>query len=398
MQILEFEEEIKTLKDKNRYRSLRKVTQNKGPLISMGSKAYINFSSNNYLGLAQDIRVKWAAVRATLKYGSGSGASRLISGNTSLHESLEEAISKWKGTEGALVYPTGYMANLGAISALMNSDDLIVLDRLNHASIVEACRVAQSKLWVYPHQDMNRLEEILKNGSDKNFRKKWVITETLFSMDGDIAPLPLLLALCERHGAHLMIDEAHATGVLGEKGRGALEYFGLDPNRVAVIMGTFSKALGSLGGFIAGKESLIDYLRNQSKSFIYTTALPAGACAASLKAIQILEKNSDKVKSLRKNVEYFYKGLNHIGLKMPEDQTPIYPWIVGGDEETLRASEVLMKGGVYAPAIRPPTVPEGEGRIRFSLMANHTNKHLDRVLKVLNFAKQNSEFRIQNSE
>ncbi len=372
------------LQTKNRFREFQTITATSGAFIYLENKKLINFGSNNYLGLAQNFQVKLASIINTWRFGSGSGASRLISGNTIIHEALEHAIASLKGSETALVYPTGYMANLGAISTLIGQDDVVILDHLNHASIVDACLLSKAKIWVYPHKDVQRLDEVLENTKKRNFRRKWVITESLFSMDGDIAPLPEILKICENHQALLMIDEAHATGVLGENGRGALEYFGIDPKKVPIMMGTLSKALGSLGGFIAGEKELIDYLRNRSKTFIYTTGLPTSVCSGALKAIQLITKSNQWVEKLKANIDYFYNGLKKAGIDCPKDKTPIIPIITEIEINTMKASQKLKEEGFFVPGIRPPTVPEGEGRLRISLMATHTKEQLDGVLEAIN--------------
>ncbi|MBI3278177.1 MAG: 8-amino-7-oxononanoate synthase [Chlamydiae bacterium] len=381
-------EELNILKGKNRYRSFKTVEKISGPIVRINGKKLINFASNNYLGLAHRFSVRWAALRATWQFGTGAGASRLVSGHTVFHEALEDALAKFKGVEAVLLYPTGYMANLGAISTLIGPDDLIILDRFNHASIIEAAQLSRAKIWVYPHRDVKRLEEILKKAESQNFKNKWVITETLFSMDGDIAPLKEILNLCQKYNAHLMIDEAHATGVLGKTGKGALEHFSINPREVDVVMGTLSKALGSLGGFIGGKRETIDYLRNKSKSFIYTTALPAGVCASALKALEMIQGKNSPLQFLRKNTEYFFEGLKKRGLESSGEFTPIIPIIIGDDRATLAVEDFLKEQGTFAPAIRPPTVPEGKGRIRLSLMASHTQKHLDQVLEIIGKIKK----------
>jgi 8-amino-7-oxononanoate synthase len=383
-----FDEEIKILKIKGRYRSLRMLSSISGPEIIIDGKKLINFASNNYLGLSQSLSVKREAAKALWRFGAGAGASRLVSGTTVFHERLENAIAEFKGTEAALVYSTGYMANLGAISTLIGEEDLIILDHFNHASIVEAARLSKAKIWVYPHADVQRLNEILKNASERSFRRKWVITETLFSMDGDIAPLPEISEICRKYKAFLMIDEAHATGVLGDRGRGAMEYFSMTADCVDIMIGTLSKALGSLGGFVAAKRNWIEYLCNESKSFIYTTALSAGCCAAALKAIEILQKKNTLIRKLQENISYFLNGLKTLNFELPKNPTSIIPIIIGDDFKVVKAAEVLEEFGIFAPAIRPPTVPEGQGRIRFSLMSNHKMKHLDKALEALNKLKQ----------
>lgn len=377
------EEEINKIKEKGRYRTLKTIQSISGPVLRIGNRKYLNFSSNNYLGLSQDFRVKWAAIQAILKYGSGSGASRLISGNMQIHEELERAIARFKGTETAIVFSTGYMANLGVITAIAGSEDVIILDRLNHASIIEASRLSKAKILVYPHNDVSRLEEILKSNIEKKYRRNIVITESLFSMDGDIAPIPQLLQVCKRYGAIFMIDEAHATGVLGENGQGALEHYSINPIEVDIVMGTLSKALGSLGGYVGGRGKLMELIINQSKPFIYTTGLAPAPCGAAIKAIKLLSEKSHHLNTLKRNTDYFYQEMEINGFEMPKDRTPIIPIAIGEDEKTMKASEFLFKQGIYAPGIRPPTVPEGEGRLRISLSAMHQEEHIDVLLKNL---------------
>ncbi|MBU1866982.1 MAG: 8-amino-7-oxononanoate synthase, partial [Candidatus Margulisbacteria bacterium] len=298
--MLEFiDQELEALKQTGLYRSFKTVTNSTGRLIEIDGKKLLNFCSNNYLGLANHPLVIAAANTATSEFGFGAGASRLISGNTLLHEKLEKKLAAFKGREEALVFSTGYLANLGVISALTGENDTIIIDRLNHASIIDACRLSKARLQVYKHRDLASLEAVLKRSA--KCQKRLIVTDSIFSMDGDLAPLPEILSLAKKYDAVTMIDEAHATGTIGPRGQGLEEYYNLK-GQVDIIMGTLSKALGSLGGFIAGEAKLIDHLRNKARSFIYTTALPPSACAAALAALEVIEAEPERKKRLQQNI------------------------------------------------------------------------------------------------
>lgn len=344
----------------------------------MDGKRVVMLSSNNYLGLANHPRLKKASIDATLVYGTGSGASRLISGNMEIHQTLEKELALFKGTERALLFNSGYQANIGAISALAGEGDLILSDKLNHASIVDGCRLSRAEVRIYEHLNMDSLERILKRSS--RFKKRLILTDSVFSMDGDIAPLPDIVDLAEKYSALLMVDDAHGTGVLGEKGKGAIEHFGLW-GKVAIQMGTLSKALGSFGAYIAGSRDLIDYLVNKARSFIYTTALPPSVCVSSLAALKILEEKPELVSQLKKNAVYFREGMNGLGYSIPDGETPIIPLILGNPDTTMGVAQSLFDEGVYVQGIRPPTVPDGTSRLRITMMATHTKKELDLSLR-----------------
>ncbi len=342
-------------------------------------KKQIIFCSNDYLGLAKHSEVKARAIAAIKEFGFGAGASRLISGNTILHEELEKRIAKFKKREAAIVFPTGYMANMGAITALVDENDTVIIDRLDHASIIDACRLSKAKLQVYKHRDMVSLAAILKRS--QKYNKRLIITDSLFSMDGDLAPLPEIIKLAKEYDAMTMIDEAHATGVLGQTGRGAEEHFGL-AGEIDVVMGTFSKALGSLGSFIAGSRELIDYLRNIARSFIYTTALPPAACAASLAALEIIETDPELLRNLRMNSRFLRELLGNRDVQS-QVSTPILPIIIGDAGKTMEISRKLFDRGLFVSGIRPPTVPAGESRLRITVSAQHSKEEIECLVSSL---------------
>jgi len=378
------------------------VESGQGPHVRINGTDYLCFCSNNYLGLAGHPELAQAAKAAADKYGTGSGASRLVSGTMTVHRELELAIARFKGAEAAVVFPTGYMANVGTIQALVGRDDTVYCDRLDHASIFDGCRLSGATLRVYPHKDVDRLRTLLDR---KRGGTALVVTDTVFSMDGDLAPLPDLAEVCWRHGAMLMIDEAHATGVLGKSGRGAAEHFGIGPRpagpqsvgpgglpRVGrgflpaenmIVMGTLSKAVGSLGGYVAGSRDLIDLLVNKARSFIYTTALPPAVCAVSLAGLRIIEEEPERRAALWARTRQLHEGLRERGFDIGATETPITPVIVGESQAAVDLSKKLFEAGILAPAIRPPTVPDGTARIRLVPMATHTAEDIQRVLTAL---------------
>ncbi len=371
--------EIESLKKKGLFREMVCVDGMQGPVVSAEGRELLLFSSNNYLGLASHPEVIQAQTDAVKKYGTGACASRLISGNMHLHEKLEKRIAEFKNTESAIVFPTGYMANLGVISALMSGDDLVLCDKLNHASIIDGIKLSGAKLRVYPHKNLDRLDSILKKS--KSLKKKLIVSDGVFSMDGDIAPVRELIRIAKKYGAMLMIDDAHATGVLGSHGRGSCEYHGYKEG-VDINMGTLSKALGNLGGFIAGKRSLIEYIRNKARSFIYTTALPPAILGGSVKAVDIAERGMALRKKLWSNVKNLKEGLISLGFNIMGSQTQIIPVWLGNAEKTMMTSKFLLREGILAPGIRPPTVAKTGCRIRLSVMATHKDEHIRRLIDV----------------
>ena len=397
-----FSDGLKKLINDNLLRIIRdRESGSTASRIIIDGEEYINFSSNDYLGLADHPLIIEAAKRAIAKYGFGGGGSRLLSGGTGLHRELEKMIAELKGTDSALLFNSGYTANISAIPAIADEGDVIFSDELNHASIVDGCRLSKAKKVIYKHGDINHLSELIKK---ENGNKKVVITDTVFSMDGDIAPLKDIYELCcflnsklsTPNSILLYIDDAHGTGVLG-KGHGALAHFNIKPEPFITQMGTFSKALGSYGAFIAAQKDVIDWLINTARGFIYSTALPACVIAASIEALRILEGESALLGKLRQNRKRLFKGIGDLGFDTLKSETPIIPIIPpypplakGGEgglsdvETTMKFSEHLMKNHIYAPAIRPPTVKTP--RIRFTVTAAHTEKDIDKLLEALSTA------------
>lgn len=383
------QQELEELKKLGLYRETKRIDTIQGPEVIIDGKKVILLSSNNYLGLASHPEVIKAQAQALGKFGAGACASRLVSGNMSLHEELEERIAAFKGTEGAIVFPTGYMTNVGTISAVSGEKDLIVCDKLNHASIIDGARLSGATLRAYPHKNMERLKDILKKAV--SYRRKIIISDGIFSMDGDIASLPELIGLAERFDAILMLDDAHATGVLGKTGRGTCEHYGIKKG-VHIQMGTLSKAIGNLGGFIAGSRPLVDYIRNKSRSFIYSTALPPAILGGSIKAIDIAEKDSGLREKLWANIRKFRSALKKLDFNIMGSETQIVPIYIKDATATMKAAEFLFKNNIFAPGIRPPTVPKAKCRIRTSLMATHTEGHIDNVVGVFRRLKNERFF------
>jgi glycine C-acetyltransferase/8-amino-7-oxononanoate synthase len=372
--------ELKKIKESGLYRKLNILEGAQGPHVKIKGRTYISFCSNNYLGLANHPEVVKAVKDAVGKYGWGAGASRLVSGNTELHQALEDEISKFKRKEAAIVFPTGYMANIGTICSLVSSGDLVICDKLNHASIIDGCRLSGATFRVYPHRDVGKLENILKKS--KGYPRKLIVTDTVFSMDGDLVPLPDIVRIAHEYNAMVMVDEAHGTGVFGENGRGVVEHFNLD-KKVNIIMGTLSKAVGSLGGFVTGNSDLISYLRNKARTFMYTTALPPAVCAASIAGIKLIQRDRSLRESLWRNVHYVKERLKLLNLNVTSLESPIIPIIIGNAKKAVEVSGFLFESGILIPAIRPPTVPDESSRLRVTIMATHTRADLDKLLDVL---------------
>jgi len=350
----------------------------------MSGKEVLLLCSNNYLGLAEHPALAQAAHDALERYGAGSGASRLISGNMDLHEELEHRIAGFKGTEAAILFNSGYAANTGAIPAIAEDRDVILSDELNHASIIDGCRLSRARTVVYRHRDPDHVESLLKEHAA--CRRKLIVTDGVFSMDGDIAPLPDLALLAERYDAMLMVDDAHGTGVLGKRGRGTVEHFGME-GRVHIQMGTLGKALGSFGAYVAGDRGLITYLFNSSRSYIFSTSLPPAVCAASIAALDIVDQEPWRRDRLWQNRERLANGLVSKGISLGASSTPIIPVLLGGAERTLTAAAELFAAGVFATAIRPPSVPDGSSRIRTTVMATHSDQDIDKALAVFGMLK-----------
>ena len=344
--------------------------------VKRNNQEFIMMASNNYLGLTHDLRVQQAAKYAVEQYGTGSGGARLTSGTFPLFNELELGIADFKHTEQALVFNTGYMANVGTITALMNKNSIIISDELNHASIIDGCRLSGARIERYNHKDIEHAEHILKNYKSSH---KMIITDGVFSMDGDIAPLDKLYELGKEYNALLMVDDAHSTGVLGN-GRGTAHHFGLTD--VDVQLGTLSKALGSVGGYVAGRKELIEYLANYSRSFIFSTALSPADIGAALEALTIVKNEPLVVEQLNENTAYMANKLQSMGIEC-DDETPIFPIIVGDNERALSLAHELEARGIIITAIRPPTVPVGESRLRMTVTAAHSQEQLDYVANTL---------------
>lgn len=344
--------------------------------VKRNNQEFIMMASNNYLGLTHDLRVQQAAKYAVEQYGTGSGGARLTSGTFPLFNELELGIADFKHTEQALVFNTGYMANVGTITALMNKNSIIISDELNHASIIDGCRLSGARIERYNHKDIEHAEHILKNYKSSH---KMIITDGVFSMDGDIAPLDKLYELGKEYNALLMVDDAHSTGVLGN-GRGTAHHFGLTD--VDVQLGTLSKALGSVGGYVAGRKELIEYLVNYSRSFIFSTALSPADIGAALEALTIVKNEPLVVEQLNENTAYMANKLQSMGVEC-DGETPIFPIIVGDNERALSLAYELELRGIIITAIRPPTVPVGESRLRMTVTAAHSQEQLDYVANTL---------------
>jgi 8-amino-7-oxononanoate synthase len=377
------EEELKLIRDKKLFRILTELQTGQSPEIVIEGKRYILLGSNNYLGLTTDPRVKEAALKALEKYGTGSGGSRLVSGSTDLHRELEERIAAFKKTEAAILFSSGYLANIGAISALVGPGDVIYSDELNHASIIDGCRLSHAEIKIYRHCDIEHLNSLLTRNRSRN--KRLILTDTVFSMDGDLAPLPDLVEISEKYGCMLMIDEAHAAGVLGKRGSGATEHFGVE-DRVPIVMGTLSKAIGSLGGYVAGSRRLIDFLRNRARTYIFDTSLPASSLAASLAAIDVIEFEPERREYLWRLINGFKSGLEKIGLEILPSHSAVIPVLIGEAQPTLDFARLLRENGVFTPAVRPPSVPPGKCRIRATLMATHKEEHIGLALRAFKTA------------
>ena len=378
-------DELKELEKSGLYRRLRTITSNQEARVSIGGKEYVSFSSNNYLGLANHPKVKEAAINAIEQYGCGAGASRLIVGTMELHDRLEKRIAQFEGKPASILFCSGYVANVGTITSLVGEGDAIIVDRLNHASIIDAARLSGAKLLVYPHKNVAKLEQILE--SYKKYKRKLIVTDAVFSMDGDFAPLKEIVALAKKHKAMTMIDEAHATGVIGESGRGVAEHLNVFKD-IDIIMGTLSKAIGSLGGYVVGSRKLIEYLQNKARSFIYTTALPPAVCAASIAAFDIIETQASIRDRFWQRVNLLKKGLKDIGFDTMGTESHIIPIYIGDAETAMEFSRYLYKNSILVPAIRFPTVPKGTARLRVTVIATHTRRDINRLITVLEEAKK----------
>lgn len=373
-------ESLGQIEDAGLWRELREIESAQDPSVVLRGREVLLFCSNNYLGLANHPEVVEASREATARYGASAGSSRLISGHMAPHRELEEHIANWKRTEASLAFSTGYQANIGAINSLVGPGDVVVSDELNHASIIDATRLSRADVAIFRHNDMNQLEERLREHAGA--RRALIVTEAVFSMDGDAAPLADIVALAKRYGAWTMVDEAHSAGVFGKQGAGLADELGL-VDAIDIHVGTLGKALGSFGAYVAGSRALVDLLINRARSFIFTTGLPPSAVAAASAAIHICEREPERAEGLRRRVRQLGATLRAAGLDVPEAQSQILPVQIGEASRTVAAMRKLLEDGVYVAAIRPPTVPDGTSRLRLSVMATHSDAQLDRVAQVL---------------
>ena len=362
------------------YPFFKELESEQAPEITIKGKKFIMFGSNNYLGLANDPRMKQASIDAVKKFGTGVAGSRFLNGNTVLHRELEHKLAAFKGREAALIYATGYQMNLGVISALVGKGDFAVIDKLDHASILDGCRLSQGELRRFKHNNPADLDRILKEIGPRH--GKLVIVDGVFSMEGDICPLPEIVKVVKKHGARLMVDDAHASGVMGKRGHGTSEHFGLGPKDIDLVVGTCSKAFASVGGFAAGNEDIIHYLQHVSRSMIFSAALPPSSVAAISKAIDIIDAEPQRIQRLWDNSKYLMARFKAMGLNTGETKTPIIPVIIGDDEKTFTLWRMLYDNGLFTNPVVSPAVPPKRALIRIVATATHTREQLDRALVI----------------
>ena len=373
---------LEELRDRGLYRRLRLVSGPQGPRVLLDGRSVLLLCSNNYLGLADHPRVRHAAAEAAMRWGAGAGASRLISGNMQPHRRLEERLAEFKGYEAALLFGSGYLANTGTIAALVGRGEVVFSDELNHASIIDGCRLSRAETFVYAHGDLEHLAWGLREAGG---RGSLIVTDGVFSMDGDVAPLEGLLGLARRHGCRLMVDEAHATGALGPGGRGSVAAAGLS-GEVDLVVGTLGKALGSYGAYACASRETVDYLVNAARTFVFSTALPPPVLAAADAALELLAAGPHRVERLQDNAATLRAALAEEGLPVGESETQIVPVPLGDAERAMELCERALGRGVFAQGIRPPTVPEGSSRLRFTVMATHRRGELRRAAKLVGAA------------
>lgn len=381
-------DQLDELKQKGTYFKLRVLEDEQAAVCTYDGQKVINLASNNYLGLTTHPKLREAALAATKKYGVGSGAVRTIAGTMALHMQLEEKIAKFKHVEAAVVFQSGFTANAGTVSAVLGKEDFIISDELNHASIIDGARLSRAKVKVFRHKDVAHAEEQLKSVQNEPGRKL-IITDGVFSMDGDIAPLPALCDLAEKYGAIMMVDDAHASGVLGKdySGKGSVDHFGMH-GRVDIQVGTLSKAIGALGGYVCGTRDLIEFLYHRGRPFLFSTSHPPSVAATCIAAFEVLEQERDRIKRMWDNTAFFKKELGTLGFDIggkttPKSETPITPIITGEGRLAMEFSRELFKEGVMATGIAFPTVPEGKARIRTIVTATHTQDELEQALETL---------------
>lgn len=376
--------ELAAIREENLLRALQRVDSPQGARIRWQGRELLNFSSNDYLGLANHPALKEAAKRAIDEFGAGSGASRLICGSLGVHHELENALADFKGTQAALTFSSGFATALGVLSALLTKEDALIIDKLAHASIVDGARLCGAQLRIFAHNDLNDLEQMLKWADARGKGRKIIATESVFSMDGDLAPLREIVELKERHGAWLLLDEAHATGLFGQRRRGLAEAFDLS-NHVEISMGTLGKALGSAGGFVCGSRALIDVLINRARSFIFSTAPPPAQSGAALAAVRLVQsqEGEDRRALLWSQVDQVKNGLLASPWPPPVVRSPIIPLMIGEEARAVEVAANLREGGVFIPAVRYPTVRRGAARLRLTVTAGHTSPDIAELLQVL---------------
>jgi glycine C-acetyltransferase len=375
------QDNLNELKNKGLYNEINTVQGANGPVIIIGGKRLINLSSNNYLGLANNPRLIEASIRATREYGAGAGAVRTINGTLTIHDELEKKLAEFKHTEAAIAFQSGFNCNMGAISAVMGKRDAILSDALNHASIIDGCRLSGAKIIRFEHADMEDLRKKTKEAKESGlYEKLMVITDGVFSMDGDIAKLPEIVKIAEEFDIITYVDDAHGSGVLG-KGAGTVKHFGLS-DKIDFQIGTLSKAIGAVGGYVAGSKELIDWLKVRARPFLFSTALTPGAAGACIEAINILSESTELNDRLWENSNYFKNGLESLGFNIGQSETPITPCIIGDETKTQLFSRRLFDEGIYAKSIVFPTVPLGTGRVRNMPTAAHSREHLDTAIEI----------------
>ena len=378
--------QLDDLKQRGTYFKLRVLDDVQGPVCTYDGKKVINLASNNYLGLCDHPKLREAAIDAAKKFGVGSGAVRTIAGTMKIHMDLEEKIARFKNVEACVVFQSGFTANAGTVSSILSKEDFIISDELNHASIIDGARLSRAKIKVFRHKDVAHAEELLKEIQNEPGHKL-IITDGVFSMDGDIGPVDKLCDLSDKYGAIMMVDDAHASGVLGRNGRGSVDHFGCH-GRVDVQVGTLSKAIGSLGGYVCGSRDLIDYLYHRARPFLFSTSHPPSVAASCIAAFDLLEEEPERIERLWDNTRYFKAELGRIGFDIggvttPASETPITPIIVGDGKKTMEFSKALFDEGLMATGIAFPTVPEGKARIRTIMTSEHTKEQLDQALETL---------------
>jgi glycine C-acetyltransferase len=383
-------EKIQDLKEQGIYRKLPVLEGANEAEIILNGKKVINLSSNNYLGFANHPRLKKASINAVEKYGVGAGAVRTIVGNMDIHEELERVLAEFKREEAVMAFQSGFNCNAGAIQAITEKGDLIVSDELNHASIIDGSRLSKADKTIYKHNDMNSLEKVLKDNRDK-YKNILIITDGVFSMDGDVANLPEIVNLAEKYEAMTYVDDAHGSGVLGENGRGTVDHFGLH-GRVDFSIGTLSKAIGVIGGYVAGSSTMQEWLSHRGRPLLFSTSLPPAAVGAIIEGVKMLMESSEYTDRLWSNARFFKEKLGILGFNTGNSQTPITPVIIGDEARTMEFSRKLFDNGVFVSGIVFPTVPKGTGRVRCMVTAGHTEEQLDRAVKV--FEKVGKEMNI----